>query len=58
MRKRWAHLFELQEVGDKNISYFHGNRAKPIHVPLSHLHHLPGQSETRQQEEAKTMIVR
>ena len=58
MKKQWPHLFKLQEVGDKNIFYFHGNRAKPLHVPLSHFPYLPGQSEKRKKGEAKTMIVK
>ena len=58
MKKQWPHLLKLQEVGDKNIFYFHGNRAKPLHVPLSHFPYLPGQSEKRKKGEAKTMIVR
>ena len=58
MKKQWTHLLKLQEVGDKNIFCFYGNRAKPLLVSLSHLPHLPWQSETSKNGEAKTMIVR
>ena len=58
MKKQWAHLLKLQEVGDKNIFCFHDKRAKPLHVLLPHFPHLPGQSETRKKGEAKTIIVR
>ena len=58
MKKQWTHLLKLQEPGDKNIFCFHGNRGKPLHIPLSRFIHLPGESETRKKGEDKTMIVR
>ena len=58
MKKHWTHLLKLQEVGDKNIFRFHKNRAKPLHVPLSHFPHSLGQSETSKKGEGKTMIIR
>ena len=58
MKKQWTHLLKLHEVGKMNIFCFQGNRAKPLHVPLSHFPHLLRQSEAKKKGEAKTMIVR
>ena len=58
MKKQLTHLLKLQEVYDKNIFCFYGNRAKQLYVPQSHFPHLPGKSETREKGQAKTMIIR